>query len=135
MAERGADDLDADLERFRRIDDDLLDGERLAGGSAHRRCMYSSIVRNYTGNIAGHEHHAHPWRTDRNKLRYLCNGWAWGCAPPWRTELEESRDDQVPYIDVYVRQRDARNSFYFIASLAQRKFSPFPAYADGGVWS
>jgi len=39
VAERGADDLDADLERFRRIDDDLLDGERLAGGSAHRRCM------------------------------------------------------------------------------------------------
>jgi hypothetical protein len=37
VAERGADDLDADLVRFRRIDEDLLDGERLAGASTDRR--------------------------------------------------------------------------------------------------
>jgi hypothetical protein len=48
VAEGGADDLDADLVRFRRIDDDLLDGERLPGGSAHRRCSLppaTSLVR------------------------------------------------------------------------------------------
>ena len=56
VAERGADDPDADLVRLGRIDDDLLDGERLAGGSAHRRCMLSSIVRNYL---------QHPWRRER----------------------------------------------------------------------
>lgn len=42
MAERGADDPDADLVGFRRIDDDLLDGEWLAGGSAYRRCVFGA---------------------------------------------------------------------------------------------
>ena len=55
MAERGADDLDADLVRFRGIDDDLLDGERLAGTSAHRRCLLPSMVRVL-------EIRLHPWR-------------------------------------------------------------------------
>ena len=55
MAERGADDLDADLVHFRGIDDDLLDGERLAGTSAHRRCLLPSMVRVL-------EIRLHPWR-------------------------------------------------------------------------
>ena len=45
VAERGADDPDADLVRLGRIDDDLLDGERLAGASADRRCLSPSMVR------------------------------------------------------------------------------------------
>lgn len=41
VAERGADDLDPDLVRLGRVHDDLLDGQRLAGGPAHGRCSSS----------------------------------------------------------------------------------------------
>jgi hypothetical protein len=42
VAEGGADDLDADLVGFGWINDDLLDDERRAISSAHRRCLASS---------------------------------------------------------------------------------------------
>ena len=38
VAERRADDPDPDLVRLGRVHDDLLDGQRLAGGPAHGRC-------------------------------------------------------------------------------------------------
>jgi hypothetical protein len=38
VAERGADDPYPELVRLGRVDDDLLDGERLAGAPAHGRC-------------------------------------------------------------------------------------------------
>lgn len=49
VAQGGADDLDADLVGFRRIDDDLLDDQWLTGRSTDRRCivvvdMYQSYI-------------------------------------------------------------------------------------------
>lgn len=38
VAERRADDPYPDLVRLGRVNDDLLDGQRLAGGPAHGRC-------------------------------------------------------------------------------------------------
>jgi hypothetical protein len=64
VAERGADNLDADLVRFRRIDDDLLDGERLAGASADRRCLLPSMVRDRLAST--YVRTSHPWRAGRS---------------------------------------------------------------------
>lgn len=93
VAQGGADDLDADLVGFRRIDDDLLDDQWLTGRSTDRRCivvvdMYQSyIMREELSSSSSSTKEL--CRSDLCKwIVYLCNGWASGSDLPLRLDGE-----------------------------------------------